>query len=188
MKKSFVTFLFLTVFLFSSCSNFLDGASLKSNLNSQIDYSRNSFVKVSIEPDVDSVKKITPLAGEYSKEWKKGDFIELKFANKDSYIFKGWTCVPENAVEFFGKDQFEAKVQILRDDTDIKIYPVTYLIPAVQSFYPPLDQAGFPQDTSIVIRFNKNLEMDDFAGFSNITISDEKNIISQSFSSWSCFY
>ena len=61
------------------------------------------------------------------------------------------------------------------------------MLPTVTSHYPPYDNAGYPQDTSLKIYFNKPIKLSDFAEedgtLKNVIIKcDEKNLLSQDLS------
>ncbi len=179
MKKSLFLVSTVISLCFCSCENFLSGTDLKNTVDQQIDYAQSPYINVTIESDFDATKTISPAAGEYAKSYKNGDYVSLKYQYKDTHIFNGWKCMPEGAVEFSDSDSLESKAVLKTSSGKVKIYPETLLIPAAESFYPPLEQTGFPQDTSIVIRFNKEIDLSYFDDFNNISISaDDVSLIS----------
>lgn len=86
--------------------------------------------------------------------YKKNDTISLKFEPKEGYVFCGWQSIPSKSVKFADAEKLETTATIVSDSGSVRIFPKAVLIPDVKSFYPGLEQAGFPQDTTIVIRFN----------------------------------
>lgn len=179
MKRSFSLLSFSFVILLCSCSNFLNGSDLKDQLGSEISYASEKYVSVTISADSDAVKSIVPASGEYLNRYKKGDSVKLKVEPRNTYVFSGWACEPPDSVIFADSKMTETEAEVSVNTENIKIFPVLSLIPAVESFYPPLEQSGFPQDTTIVIKFNKPVDLSSFCDFKNIFItSDSVSLIS----------
>lgn len=177
LKKCFFVFaLFASVFLFSGCENFLEGGNLAKELEKAVDYENKSYARLSVSADPEKTAQIVPAAGDYNSSYKAGDSINLKFESKKQYKFIKWKADPQDSVIFSPADDEETVAKIIKSDNKIVISPVVYLIPAVEDFSPKHEQAGFPQDTYIVIKFNKPVDPSDFTDdlvmFKNISILD----------------
>lgn len=179
MKKVFeITSLLAAAVLITGCANFLKGADTKAEIEKSIDYANSPYISVSIGSEYEETKTIIPAAGEYTKDYKKGDSFNISFTPKDEYKFLEWMCAPEGAVEFEDKTEKSTAAIIKLASGSLKIFPKNALYPDISSFYPPMEQAGFPQDTTIEIKFNKTVDLDYFKDFNHIAItSDEISLV-----------
>lgn len=172
-KRTFIfalSFFLIIVFSFNSCKNFLEGATLKSELETQIEYALLPYTKVEIMSDANATNSIVPAIGDYSGKYKKGDEISLKFEPKEDYLFIEWKCEPEGSVKFDNKSERNTTAEIVDRKENIVIYPQTYLIPKIETFYPASTPGGVPQDASIFVTFNKPVKPEDFSNLSRISV------------------
>ena len=186
MRKSNIIILFFSLLIglcFTSCENFLKGSNVREELAKSIDYANATrcTLYVSALPETGSFLS----AGE--KECRVGYAIDLQFTvNSSSYIFKGvkavstqdnlssrndFVAITTNPVEGIA-DTYIITIKLLKAANDILIIPDCSLIPKVTDFYPPYNPAGYEQDTTIRISFNKKVDPEYFKNFNHIKISD----------------
>ncbi|MCR5172661.1 MAG: hypothetical protein K6B73_07345, partial [Treponema sp.] len=123
-----------------SCKNFLDGSSIKDELNGIIAYEKADKTSVRIMVDTSDYGDIYPLEASLIK----GDALEITFTKKKDAVFKNWVCyssdlseIIEDAVTFTEKSeqsfdsgltQYKVKAVLNKDDlSDIVIKPKCYL-------------------------------------------------------------
>ena len=184
---SFGALLCLSVCL-SSCENFLNGASIKKELEYNIAYASAESCPLSFKSD-ESMG--TFLAGS-AKEFKIGFPEDVLFSvNKENYIFKSLEAISlvdssvsrSEYVEFSvntdesdsEKGIYTISVKILKASNDICIRPVCIAYPAAVSHYPAsIDEAHFANEP-IQIRFNEPVEDTDVS--KENSIFNYKNIM-----------
>ena len=132
----------LLLFCFSliSCKNFLDGSSIKKELDGVIAYEKAFKTSVRIMVDTSDYGDIYP----HEAALIKGDVLEITFTKKKDAVFKKWVCyssdlsqIIEDAVIFTeesdqsfdsGLTQYKVKAVLNKDDlSDIVIKPKCYL-------------------------------------------------------------
>ena len=132
----------LLLFCFSliGCKNFLDGSSIKKELDGVIAYEKAFKTSVRIMVDTSDYGDIYP----HEAALIKGDTLEITFTKKKDAVFKKWVCyssdlsqVIEDAVTFTeeseqsfdsGLTQYKVKAVLNKDDlSDIVIKPKCYL-------------------------------------------------------------
>ena len=132
----------LLLFCFSliSCKNFLDGSSIKKELDGVIAYEKAFKTSVRIMVDTSDYGDIYP----HEAALIKGDTLEITFTKKKDAVFKKWVCyssdlseIIEDAVTFTEKSeqsfdsgltQYKVKAVLNKDDlSDIVIKPKCYL-------------------------------------------------------------
>ena len=132
----------LLLFCFSllSCKNFLDGSSIKKELDGVIAYEKAFKTSVRIMVDTSDYGDIYPPEAALIK----GDALEITFTKKKDAVFKKWVCyssdlsqIIEDAVTFTeeskqsfdsGLTQYKVKAVLNKDDlSDIVIKPKCYL-------------------------------------------------------------
>ena len=202
MKKSLFPILVMlgVSFLFASCKNFLNADKVSDQIKDTIAYNNAKVVTVNIYSSED-IGSIYP---QTKYEARIGYPFELEFIpNKQNYVIKNPDEVFK-AVSFKDNSQsrsdyveiipvkqstkdkqenvYKAQIKILQAADDILIKPNVQLVPQVIQSFPNYDNAGYPQDTSIKIYFNKAMDINSFAdenGFlKNITItSGEKDLL-----------
>jgi hypothetical protein len=132
----------LLLFCFSliGCKNFLDGSSIKKELDGVIAYEKAFKTSVRIMVDTSDYGDIYPPEAALIK----GDALEITFTKKKDAVFKKWVCyssdlsqIIEDAVTFTeeseqsfdsGLTQYKVKAVLNKDDlSDIVIKPKCYL-------------------------------------------------------------
>ena len=132
----------LLLFCFSliSCKNFLDGSSIKKELDGVIAYEKAFKTSVRIMVDTSDYGDIYPPEAALIK----GDTLEITFTKKKDAVLKKWLCfssdlsqIIEDAVTFTeeskqsfdsGLTQYKVKAVLNKDDlSDIVIKPKCYL-------------------------------------------------------------
>ncbi|MBQ6056186.1 MAG: hypothetical protein IJJ70_03120 [Treponema sp.] len=138
MRKVFLLLLFC--FSLISCKNFLDGSSIKKELDGVIAYEKAFKTSVRIMVDTSDYGDIYPPEAALIK----GDALEITFTKKKDAVFKKWLCyssdlsqIIEDAVTFTEKSeqtfdsgltQYKVKAVLNKDDlSDIVIKPKCYL-------------------------------------------------------------
>ena len=169
MKKraSFFILPFL-LFLFSACENFMQGGNVKDQLESIVKEANAQSVKLVISQDT----TMGTFLSSGDKECKLGYSIDVQFnLKKESYIFKGIKAVSTNdeeasrddCIEFVIKDRdddkgiYKIEIKVVKEASDILIVPDCILVPGVvkEECFPSFDAAGWEQDSTIRIVFNK---------------------------------
>lgn len=74
-KTKFILFTSLSAFLFFSCSNFLEGAKLKEEVENKIAYANSSAVEIQIKSE-SGTGTVSPNQNVYKKQ---SDAIDLRF-------------------------------------------------------------------------------------------------------------
>lgn len=88
MKKNVLLFVFVgMVGLFTGCKNFLNSQSFLDELESTISYSKASYADVTISVASSATEYISPAAGNYNKNYKVSDHLELNFTPKSNFQF-----------------------------------------------------------------------------------------------------
>lgn len=132
----------LLLFCFSliGCKNFLDGSSIKKELDSVIAYEKAFKTSVRMMVDTSDYGDIYP----HEAALIKGDTLEITFTRKKDAVFKKWVCyssdlseIIEDAVTFTeesdqsfdsGLTQYKVKAVLNKDDlSEIVIKPKCYL-------------------------------------------------------------
>ena len=187
--------LFLPLFLFVSCENFLNGEQTKNEILDAIAYNNAPSCTIILD---DSDGTGTFLAGS-EKSCKVGYTIDVQFSlTSKGYVYTGMKAVSKSNstvsrseyVKFTDLSTEEEKqagnyklqIKLQKKCDDIMIKPVCLLVPKITQVFPLNDNTPYPQDTSIKITFNKPVNLSDFAdenGFlKNISItSGETNLL-----------
>lgn len=177
MKKSGLFFIFVCLFLITSCKNFLAGKDTLEQINNSIKYANAPTVTLNIRSDYGSVSN----AGDNTL--KVGDTLPLLYTEGNSgYQFIKWEVTPQNAVSFSVNNnklstQFtnEAEIKILKKVSKISIKPLLYIRPVFDSSKtePVYNKKGVPKNSSIYLTCSQKLsEQNDV---SKISIKDEDN-------------
>lgn len=180
--KSLLTILggaFLCIVFLSSCKNFLNAGEVKNQIDEAIAYANSQNITLQIEndgqglitPNGSVTKKIgydfeivfKPDTNNYSvnpaKLLKAVDYYDhTKIYNSDEVSFS--TAVQSDEDKLAGL--YRISVNISKEIKNLLIIPACTAIPHVESFYPPFDNAGYPQDTTIQITFTSPVELSDF--------------------------
>jgi len=189
LKKSlFLIFIITFAGLFSACSNFLTGSLFKEQLEADIAYANASSNQIRIELEDGCGSLLT----ESIINKKVSDAFSIEFKIAPDYEFEKWEAYsksPEGLLEVLSSDYINFKsfnsiasdglyavnVEYKKYAENIVIKPLCYLIPKITDSFPSFDNAGYPQDSSIKIYFNKPINISDFMdtdGFlRNITIT-----------------
>ena len=166
--------------MLASCKNFLNAGETKKQIEDSIAYANANDITLQIEHDGQGL--ITP-NGAVTK--KIGYDFEIVFKPDtenysinpekllkavdyyDHEIIYDTDCVLFSNVEQSDDDilagLYRIKVRISKDIKNLLIIPDCARIPQVEGFYPPYDNAGYPQDTSIQITFTSPVNLSDFA-------------------------
>lgn len=105
MKKVLFTFLSFTSLLFLSCSNFLQGARLKEQLDEKIEIANSPTFIITINPLIpESIISITPSG---NLETKKGKIINIEAKIHNDYTFVDWKIYSKkNGSEISKRDNY----------------------------------------------------------------------------------
>lgn len=182
MKKSFALFTGLVLIaaslVFTGCENFFSGNNLKKELEEKIQYEQS--------------KPITIYIADTAITCKVGDFVNLTYSVPDGYIFNKWVVLNSDGVETTGfihiDDELTVRTtaKILEPAEAFTIKPVCSLIPKIVDYFPKEVVSGYPQDTNLLITFNKPVFLSDFyteqEGLKNIHIYyDQQEITKTNF-------
>ena len=178
----------LVLALFVSCNGFFSDNNLEEKIRAAIEYANAKSYDIRIDCDEVYGKIIS--GTNVSK--KVSDKFNIEFKINSGVNFFGWktyskdndnklTELSEDYIAFsnssFNDGVYKITATFVKASENIYIKPVCILLPAVTSYYPPYDNAGYPQDTSIKIYFNKSVNLSDFANddgtLKNITIQTE---------------
>lgn len=188
----FAAALSLAVILFTSCDNFLKAREVKDEVEDTIAYNNAKIVPVNLFCDKE-MGSIYP-QGTYNAHL--GFAFELQFVpNPDNYIINGDSSIFEavsrfsnagrsDCVEIIPVEQsiedkrvglYRAKVKVVKASDDIMLRPCPGLVPKVVNISPANNAAGYPQDSTIRITFNKPVDPESFGFFSCIKILNGSN-------------
>ena len=168
MKKLVYLLVSLSIFLFASCENFMQGSGIKDQLEDMILEANAKSIKIIISQD----NTMGTFLSTGEKECKLGYAIDVQFnLKKESYIYKGLKAVSttdetesrDEYVEFTAlenddqKGIYKVSIKVLKEASDIMIVPDCILIPGVvkDECRPVYSDAGCEQDSTIVLAFNK---------------------------------
>ena len=205
-KSSFANYFFttlITILLFwgglaltaglTSCENFLNSADIRQEIEEAIAYNNALSSNLIFRAANGSGDFLTGS----EKACKKDYTIDIQFqANLADYVYLGMEAVSSSDASESRSDYVEFKdigtevernnglykvrIKLLKQADDILIRPKCLLIPRVKEITPASitnNPAGFDQDTSIRITFNKALDAASFYDFSCLYIfSDEGNL------------
>lgn len=162
-KNIFSKFSFIIIFsciAFTSCSNFLNSASLKDELRKKIEYETSEPFVVRIYAD-SITGSIIP--NNEDKKCRISDRINLEFVESKEYKFSRWVAVNKDSgdiltdcVKFYNPTSTVCVAEILRKE-NILIKPLCYERPVVADFYPVKDKDGAPKNSAIRLIFNHEL-------------------------------
>lgn len=167
MKKSLSVFLTcaVSIFLFS-CEDFLNGSSLKGELESQIEYATDAAEKLYIEAEPGS----GDLLGDSGlRTIKRTDKLKLNFNASDNYVFIKWQVVdrltrkPVSQSDFIkikNADHLEAEAEVLKIKENLMIIPQVVKRPSVVSISPSNSNIEYFANTEVSLTFD-----DDMSGF-----------------------
>lgn len=84
--------------------------------------------------------------------------------DNSGYKFVKWTCNPEGAVDFEPSDKSSTEITVKETVPEIITSPEIYLIPKViaNRLEDKERKIPFPQQTNIVLTFNKPVKTEDF--------------------------
>lgn len=157
MKKSIIRLsvaLAFTGLFLNGCDNFLNGSEIKKDIEDKIEY--------------ETSRPITIYIGDTERTCKVGDTINLTYSVPDGYAFKKWIVLDAKGSEV--SDYFEiedssmlkTKAKILKSADSFVIKPVCLLLPKVVDHFPKDTLSGYPQDTNIILTFNKPVPVFNF--------------------------
>lgn len=146
------------LFIFTGCKNFLSGADLIQELETQIDYATQPYANITINSSSDFTKQIIPSSGVYDSKYKKTDVIQLSLSVKDNYQFIYWKAEPEKSINFENIYSQKTAGTIINTDEPITISPVCIIRPTV-TFEPENRSDGVPKNTSIIISFSEPMDL-----------------------------
>lgn len=130
MKKSlFTAFVLLCAAaggLVSGCKNFLEGSNLNKDIQNNVEYALAPFAQVTINSLPAEVDFISPANGNYNKEYKVTDEIELEVTPKKTYRFEKWVVNEPDSVTIVNPKSPKTKVIIKKADKPIIIEPKIY--------------------------------------------------------------
>ena len=177
------------VFTLTSCKGFLNAKEVKEEIEEHIAYANATRCILYVNASSETGSFLS--SGE--KECRVGYSIDLQFTvNSSLYLFKGAKAVSskdnsqsrEDFVEISTtvmpekNDTYKIHIKLLEAANDILIIPDCSLIPKVTDIFPPYNPAGYEQDTTIKISFNKKVDPEYFKGFNNIEITDNsRNLV-----------
>lgn len=170
----------LSAFQFISCKNFLNAKDIKNEIEEAIAY--NNAKEITLQIDSDGMGLITP-NGAVTK--KTGYEFEITFKpDTQNYAIKDTNNILK-AVDYYNHDKiydtqsvvfttqpqtdddkingiYRIKVLVKTEIKNLLIIPTSLPIPKVLSFSPTFDNAGYPQDTPIQIKFSSPVSLSDF--------------------------
>lgn len=124
MKKFYISILFLLLFLLFSCKNFLNGASLKEDLEKAIDYAKapkaSVVIKASGHGDVFPDKAVLI----------KGESVDIEFIINNESEFLEWVCRADTEYEMSELVKF-SKEENTTMASGVKKYNVTVTLKEV---------------------------------------------------------
>lgn len=124
-KIIFFSVFLISICLFTSCQNFLNGNSLKDEIEAVVDYSKRPYAKITITSEGVATASLVPAAGSYTDKYKPGDPIDLKFEANEGFNFIKWIATPSDAVEFFNENELSTTAIIKNAENPIIIQPYT---------------------------------------------------------------
>ena len=168
----------LLLFCFSliSCKNFLDGSSIKKELDGVIAYEKAFKTSVRIMVDTSDYGDIYP----HEAALIKGDTLEITFTRKKDAVFKKWVCyssdlsqIIEDAVIFTEKSeqsfdsgltQYKVKAVLNKDDlSDIVIKPKCYL--STETEPPEIKTLNIARTKDDAINGTNPIELSDYESY-----------------------
>ena len=180
----------LSVVVFTSCENFMDGSDVQSHFEELIDIANAKSYTIIVSQD----EAMGSFLSSGDKDCKVGYTIDLQFTvNSDNYIYKGLDAVSKNnqtksradCVEFTETSSeveekngiYKVRVKLIKESDDVMIKPNCVLIPKVTDITPVFLPSGYDQDSPITITFNKSVDPASFGEFGFISIfSDETDL------------
>lgn len=126
-KIIFSIILIYSLLFTTGCENLLSGSDLKDELNKRIDYSNAPYAQITVTSEGAATAALIPAAGNYSDDYKAGDFFEVQFEPQGTFRFVKWISTPENAAEFEDEQSLTTKVTIKDTSAPIIIQPYTLL-------------------------------------------------------------
>ena len=134
-------------------------------------------------PSVNLNIACNPLEGELNftgaKEYKQGEELKLTFIPNGKYKVKKWDIfnednipIPDSIIStslFNNNTEITMKIKNGYEGT-INVRPYCALIPEVKNFLPDTKNGAVPQDSNIVITFNKPMNKENFKFSENISI------------------
>ncbi|MCR5285376.1 MAG: hypothetical protein K6D95_07240 [Treponema sp.] len=195
-NSSFINYaVFLLCLTFTGCQNFIEGSSFKSQLKEDIDYANSSPCEIRIE----CLEGSGTITSESKVSKKVTDSFNIEFKISTDYHFVCWkayskssdntlTELSDEYISFSNYNTssadgiYKVSVKYKKEVSNIVIKPLCFLLPKVTGSFPIFDNAGYPQDSSLKIYFNKAVNISDFCdadGFlKNITIkAGETNLL-----------
>ncbi len=161
------TLLFLSLFLFSSCENFLSGLDTRDEIVNTIAYNNAKEITVLVQPEEGTGSTVP--GGNYKA--KQGYEFEINFSENPAYSFINWKAVAkdnpsveiESGVEFENATEPNTKVKITNDSVAIRLIPFAAERIAVSGEPSPrYDPLGVSRDRSISVSFTKALSKSSF--------------------------
>jgi len=165
MLKKILSVLFSSLFLFTSCSDFLNGSELKSEIDQKITYTNATGSTVRFYCD-SSAGSIYPSE---DTEIKKNYAIELSFEPNatfdDNYVFSGWICTdskgtPVNdCIDFDvdSKNPYKATAKLVKTADGLTIRAKTSLLPKITASSPKNEETGVVSNSTFTLVFNKDM-------------------------------
>ncbi len=182
-----VGLLFCIVLLLTGCENFLEGASIKRQIEEEIDYAKAPSYEIRVECDDDTGEIIT---GRILSQKVTDSFnIEFKIARGAKFI--GWKAyskstdgtLTELSSEYFtftsiptedNSGIYKTSAKFLKKANAITIKPYVQILPAVKNYSPAQNSDGSYANMPVVITFN--MPMEDEATQRNDSIFTYTNI------------
>ena len=170
----------LSALQFISCKNFLNAKDIKNEIEEAIAY--NNAKEITLQIDSDGKGLITP-NGAVTK--KTGYEFEITYKpDTQNFAIKDINNLLK-AVDYYNHEQiydsqsvsfstlpqsdedkmnglYHIKVLVKTEIKNLLIIPTCLPVPQVKSYYPPFDNAGYAQDTSIQITFSSPVSLDNF--------------------------
>ena len=178
--------LFCIALLFSGCENFLEGASIKRQIEEEIDYAKAPSYEIRVECDGGAGEITTEKR--LSKKVRDEFTVEFEAASDDVQV-AGWRAYLQNGDGTFSEltNEYVLFFSYNTGNTDgiyrtnvrfQKAAEGTILIRPYcifPTFFPPYNPAGYNQDTGIKITFNVPVNPESFGDFSCIGFYDSSN-------------